>query len=113
MQSIEYNKENHPILKRIYDILAELQTQDKQIILCKFPAHKDNQEADRAAKQAIDMWGMTTTDYLIQTSTWLSGVLETLNGKGTSKSCIEEWESAQNSFRQYGIMLNKAPYWTH
>ena len=34
MQSIEYKKENHPILSQIQDILAELQTQGKQIILC-------------------------------------------------------------------------------
>ena len=37
MQSIEYNKENHPILNWIYDILVELQKQDKQIMLCKVP----------------------------------------------------------------------------
>ena len=39
MQYVKYNKENHSILKQIYDILAELQTQDKQIILCKVPAY--------------------------------------------------------------------------
>ena len=33
MQSIEYNKENHSILSQIYDIVAELQNQDKQVIL--------------------------------------------------------------------------------
>ena len=32
MQSIEYNKENHPILNQIYDILAD---HHKQITFCK------------------------------------------------------------------------------
>ena len=53
MQSIEYNRENHPILNQIYDILAELQAQNKKIILCKVPAHigiKINEEADKAEK---------------------------------------------------------------
>ena len=39
-------------------ILAELHNQGKQITLCKVPAHiviKGNEEADQAAKQAIDM----------------------------------------------------------
>ena len=39
MQSTEYNKENHPILNLIYDILAELQAQDKKITVCKIPAY--------------------------------------------------------------------------
>ena len=59
MQAIEYNKEN----QQINDILTELQTQDKKFILCKVPAHigiKGNEEADKAAKEAIDMPGMTT-----------------------------------------------------
>ena len=38
MQSIEYNKENYPILNQIY-ILVELQAQDKNITLFKVPAH--------------------------------------------------------------------------
>ena len=37
MQSIEYNRENHSILNQIYNILAELQAQDRKIILCKVP----------------------------------------------------------------------------
>ena len=64
MLAIENNRENHLILNQIYDILAELQNQGKQITLCKVPAHigvKGNEEADIAAKQAIDMTGMTTT----------------------------------------------------
>ena len=64
MLAIENNRENYPILMQIYDILVELHKQEKQIILCKVPAHigiKGNEEADKAAKQAIDMPGMTTT----------------------------------------------------
>ena len=62
--AIENNRENHPILNQIYDIIAEPHKQGKQIILCKVPAHtgiKGNEEADKAAKQAIGMPGMTTT----------------------------------------------------
>ena len=64
MLAIENNRENHPILNQIYDILAELQNQGKQITICKVPAHigvKGNEEANKAAKQAIDIPGMTTT----------------------------------------------------
>ena len=73
MQFIEYNKENHLILNQIYDIQRKPQNQDKQIILCKVPAYigiKENEEADKAAKQAIDMLGITIkrlpyTDYYL------------------------------------------------
>ena len=72
MQAIESNKKNHPILNQIYDILADLKGQKKHITFCKVPAHtgiKGNEEADKAAKEATDMPGMTTTrlpftDYL-------------------------------------------------
>ena len=50
-------------LNQIYDILTELHKQGKQLTLCKVPAYigiKRNEEADKAAKQAIDMPGMTT-----------------------------------------------------
>ena len=53
IQYIKHNKENHPLLNQIYDILAELQAQNKKIILCKVPAHigiKINEEADKAEK---------------------------------------------------------------
>ena len=49
MLAIENNRENHPI----YDILEELNNQEKQITLCKIPARigiKGNEEADKAAK---------------------------------------------------------------
>ena len=60
------NWENLPILNQIYDILAELNNQGKQLILCKVPAHipvgvKGNEEADKSAKQVIDIPGMTIT----------------------------------------------------
>ena len=64
MLAIKINKENHPILNWIYDILVEFFNQGKQISLCKVSAYieiKGNKEADKAAKQAIDMPGMTTT----------------------------------------------------
>ena len=64
MLTIENNRENHPILNHIYDILAELHSQGKQITLYKVPAHigiKGNEETDKAANQAIYMPGMTTT----------------------------------------------------
>ena len=71
MLAIENNRENHPILNQIYNILTKLHNQAKQLTLCKVPAHmgiKENEEADKAAKQAIDIPGMTTirlpyTDY--------------------------------------------------
>ena len=80
MQLIAYNKENHPILNKIYDILAELLTQEKQIILCKVPAKiliKIHKEADKAANKAINMSGMTKIRH-----TRPSGRQETLSGKG-------------------------------
>ena len=65
--AIDSNRKNHLILNQIYDILAELHKQGKQIFLFKVPAHiriKGNEEADKAAKQAIDIPGMTTTRLL-------------------------------------------------
>ena len=64
MLSIENNRENHPILNQMYDILTELQKQRKQLTLCKVSTHKGvkgNEEADKAAKQAIDIPGLITT----------------------------------------------------
>ena len=58
IQSVEYNKEKHPILNQI---LVDLQ---KQITFYKVLAHievKGNEEADKAVKQAIDMPGVTIT----------------------------------------------------
>ena len=50
MLAIENNRESHPILNQIYDILVELHNQGKQITLCKVPAHigiKENEEKTR------------------------------------------------------------------
>ena len=63
MLAIENNRENYPILNQIYVILKELQNQGKQLTLSKVPKHigvKGSKEADNAAKQAIDIPGMTT-----------------------------------------------------
>ena len=48
-------QENRPILNQIYDILTEIQAQDKikNITLCKLHAHmgiERNEEADKAEK---------------------------------------------------------------
>ena len=64
MLVIENNREKHPILNQIYDILSGLHNQGKQLTLCKVPAHigiKGNEEADKAVKQAIYMPVMTIT----------------------------------------------------
>ena len=71
MQSIECNKEKHSILNQKYSILAELRAKDKKITLCIVLPHmgiKVNKEADKSAKEAIYVPGMTTirlsyTDY--------------------------------------------------
>ena len=41
MQSIEYNEENNPILNQIYNILAEVQAQDKKITLKNSFTHEN------------------------------------------------------------------------
>ena len=51
MLVIENNRENHPILNWIYDILAEIHNQGKRITLCKVPAHIGIKEMKRQIKQ--------------------------------------------------------------
>ena len=68
MLVIENNRKNHPILNQIYDILAELYNQGKQITLCKVPAYigiKRNEEANKAAKQTNDNQDNITSHRLL------------------------------------------------
>ena len=75
---------------------------------------KGNEEAHKAAKQAIDIPGMTMprlphTDFFL--------TIKTLSDKGNGKTIIsklhhikphiKEWESAHNSCRQYKVKLSK------
>ena len=65
MLAIKNNRENHPILNQICHILTELHKQGNHIILCKVSVHigiEANEETGKAAKQTIEMPGMTTTD---------------------------------------------------
>ena len=64
-QSIKFNKENHPILNQIFDMLAELKNQGKHIILRKVPVHMGI-EKNEAVKEAIFMLGMATQEYLVK-----------------------------------------------
>ena len=43
MLAIENNRENHPILNQIYDILTELQNQGKQLTLWELKETKKQQ----------------------------------------------------------------------
>ena len=64
MLAINNNRENHPTLNQIYDILAEFHNQGKLITLCKVTVHigiKENEETNKTAKQTIYMLGMTMT----------------------------------------------------
>ena len=120
MLAIENNRENHPILNQIYDILAELQNQGKQITICKVPAHigvKENKEADRAEKQGINIPGMTAmrlpySDYYqtirgARNSHWQTEWENSISKQHYIKSRIEGWESAHKSNRQYEVILSR------
>ena len=50
MQSIEYNKENHPILDQIFEILAELPIKLFFYKVLAYIRIKRNDKADKAAK---------------------------------------------------------------
>ena len=80
--------------------------------LCKVPAHtgiKENEEADQAAKESIDMLGVTTTRllytyyYLIikraRNTKWQRKWENSSSNLNYIKPSIEEWESAYNSCR--------------
>ena len=93
----------------------------KQIILCKDPAHMGiggNKEADRVAKQAVDMPGMTMTR-LLHTEYYL------IIMRARNSEWQKEWENSTiklyilqeikhqregkcpNSFREYKIKLSR------
>ena len=119
MQSIEKNKKSHPILNQIYDILAIIQAQDRKVTLWKVLAHtrnNRNEEADKAAKEVIDMLGVTTrklpyTDYYS-----IIRKVRNSNGKGnwnivianytTSNKALKS-ESAHHSCKQYNVKLSR------
>ena len=97
MLSIKYNKENHPMLNWIYDILAELQIQGKQIIQCKIPIEvKENKVIVKAANHFIHIPGMNTTKLPY---TDYSGELESSNGKGNGK---QYWYTTTNHASKSG-----------
>ena len=76
------------------DILAELQNQGKQITICKVPAHigvKGNEEADKTAKQLIDIPDMATTR-LPYTDYYL-----TIRRAGNSK-WQRKWENSTSNY---------------
>ena len=53
MLVIENNRENHPILNQVYDILTGLLNQGKQLTLYKVPAYIEitgKEEADKESK---------------------------------------------------------------
>ena len=54
IKSIEYNKENRPLLIWTYDILVELKTKVNNSY-CANIKIKENEEADKAAKQEVKL----------------------------------------------------------
>ena len=106
MLAIKNNRKNHPILNHTYDLLEELH---KQGTLCKVSAHIGIKEADKTAKQVIDLPGMTSTrlfhaDYYqtirrVINSKWQREWENNTSKLHYIKPHIEEWESAHNSNR--------------
>ena len=78
---------------------------------------KVNEKADKAAKQAIEIPGMTTmrlsySDYYqtirrARNSEWQRELENNTSKLHYIKPHIEEWESAHNSNRQYKIKLSR------
>ena len=119
MLAIENKRENHPILNQIYGILVKFHSQEKQITLCKVPAHtgiKGNEVADKAPKQVIDMSEMTTTrlphtDYYLFIRRARNSEWQREWENNTSKlhyiiPRIEKKENAHNICRQYEVKLS-------
>ena len=80
MQSIEYNKENLPILNQIYDILAELASKR---------SHCAKYLRTRKRRKAID--------YHLQTTTSPSGWKETPNGKEKGKMVLLSYTASSHT----------------
>ena len=119
-QGIKNKRENHPILNQIYDLLTEFHNQGKQLTLCKVPTHIGiigNEEGDKAAKQATDMPGMTTTrlphtDYYLiirraGNSKWQMEWENSASKLYYIQLRIKKQESAHNSCRQYEVKLSR------
>ena len=89
-------QKNYLILNQIYDIEAEFQNQDKQIILCKV-AHtviKGNEGVHKVIKKAIDMPKFYHIDYYLTNRRTRKFKWQREWENGTSKlhfiiSCIE------------------------
>ena len=100
MQSIEYNKENHPILNQTHDNLAELQEKDKKIIMCKVLAHMRIKGNKEAAKEALDMPGVITTR-LSYTDYYLA-IRRSRNSKWK-----REWENSSSKLHYIKLSIEK------
>ena len=119
MPVIKNNRENPPILNHIYYILAELHNQGQKIVLCKVSAHiriKGNEETYKAAKQAIDMPGISITSYRP------SSGLETLSGNENGKTVLVSYTTLNDTSNNGkfhttavgNIRSNEQNmYWTH
>ena len=56
MQSIEFNREAHPIVNQIYNTLSAFKIEERHITLCKVPIHmgiKGDKFADTATSEAM------------------------------------------------------------
>ena len=87
MLAIENNRENHPILNPIYDILTKLQNQENRLTLCKFPANIGNKRNEKAAKQAIDIPGSEMTTTRLPYTDYYLTIRRTRKSK-----CHSEWQ---------------------
>ena len=101
MQSIKYNKESHPILNQIYDILAEFQKQDKQIILCKSLCTRRKKEIKKQIKRQNKKYICQgwLQDYRKQTTTSPSKKLETPNSKWSVKKILANYTTPNHALK--------------
>ena len=108
-QSIEVNRQNHPVLNQIYKILAELKIQGKHIVQC--PVHLKIQDNKTVAKEPISVWR-----YFNQNTMQLFEKLETLNNKKSGKQAlvnyttpnlVSKYKNALTIDNQYGVKLSR------